>query len=186
MGGAWDIPTICCEPGKWLAKGNPETYHIKVIQVATRVELSPLSLNPTMCVSTHNILFVLQTHAPCFTTFYLLEVLSCKAEGPGLLSLTTGLVVRVWCSHCCGLASVSGWEPKARSKPLQAEATWDQPNSPQICPWFSSFQDTLNIRHTSSRQMKWVLSCTAHGLLGEFGLFMDTHTHTHTPLTHKA
>ena len=29
------------------------------------------------------------------------EILFCKAEGPGPLSLTTGRVARVWSFHCC-------------------------------------------------------------------------------------
>ena len=41
------------------------------------------------------------------------------------LALTTGLVVRIWCSHLCDLDSISGGELKPHFKPLQAEATQD-------------------------------------------------------------
>ena len=53
-------------------------------------------------------------------------VLFCKAEGPGPLSLIMGLVARVWCFLHRDPASISGWEPKPRSKPVQAETTRDQ------------------------------------------------------------
>ena len=55
----------------------------------------------------------------------LLSVFVDKAEGPGPLSLTTGLVPGIWCFHRRDIASLSGWEPKTCSKPLQAEATQD-------------------------------------------------------------
>ena len=37
-----------------------------------------------------------------------LEILFCKAEGLGPLSLTTGLVARIWGSYHSDLASISG------------------------------------------------------------------------------
>ena len=43
----------------------------------------------------------------------LLESFFCEAEWPGPLSLTTGLVVGIQCSHQCYPASISGWETKA-------------------------------------------------------------------------
>ena len=52
--------------------------------------------------------------------------LLCKAEGPGPLSLTTGLVARIWWFHHLDPPSVSGREPKPRSKLLQAQAMQDQ------------------------------------------------------------
>ena len=51
-------------------------------------------------------------------------ILFCKAEGPGPLSLTIGLVARIWCFHCCDPATIS-WEPKPCSKPLPTKATRD-------------------------------------------------------------
>ena len=44
------------------------------------------------------------------------ETLFCKAEGPGPLSLTTNLVVRIQYFHHLGQASISGWELKPRFK----------------------------------------------------------------------
>ena len=53
------------------------------------------------------------------------EIIFCKAKGPGPLSLTADLEARIWYFHHPTLVSVSGWEPKPCSKPLQAEATQD-------------------------------------------------------------
>ena len=48
-----------------------------------------------------------------------------KVKGPRPLSLTTGLVARIWCfHHCNGHQSVL--DSKPHSKPLQAEATEDE------------------------------------------------------------
>ena len=75
----------------------------------------------TMCLSTRNILFVLWMNILLASVLLIFaEILFCKAEGPGSLSLTTGLVTRIWCAHRCDPASVSDWEPKPCSKPLQA------------------------------------------------------------------
>ena len=52
-------------------------------------------------------------------------VLFYKAERPRPLSLTTGPVIRMWCSDCCNLSSISNWGPKLRFKQLQAKATQD-------------------------------------------------------------
>ena len=84
------------------------------------------SLSCLVSVHTHCTLFPLHKHFTGFTAFHLHENSFCKAEGPGPWSLTSGLVARIWCFLCCNPASVSGWEPKPRSKMLQAEATWDQ------------------------------------------------------------
>ena len=53
-------------------------------------------------------------------------ILLCKGEGLGLLSLTTGLLAGVQCSHPCSLTSIAGREPKSCFKLLKAEATQDQ------------------------------------------------------------
>ena len=55
-----------------------------------------------------------------------MEVLFCRAEGPGPLSVTTGLVAMIRCFDGCNPAPISEWEPKPRSKLLQAEDTRDQ------------------------------------------------------------
>ena len=51
------------------------------------------------------------------------EILFCKAEGAGLLSLITGVVASIWCFDWWDSASVSGWRPEPGSRPLQAVAT---------------------------------------------------------------
>lgn len=97
---------------------------MRVIQTATRVGLSD-SLPESACVSVHMYctFFPLNKY---FTTSLLsifVGILFCKAKRPGPLLLTMGLVGRIWCFRCHNLTSVPGWEPKPRSKPLQAEAT---------------------------------------------------------------
>ena len=108
-----------------LPKENQEKYPIKVIQTAMRVQLreSPSESAP-VCLSTRTILFffLISTLLASLLSIFV-EILSYKAKGPGPLSLTTGLVVRIWCFHCLNQAPISDWEPKPRSKPLQAEAT---------------------------------------------------------------
>ena len=42
------------------------------------------------------------------------------------MSLTTGLVARIWCSHRQDPGSISAWKPKPHFKLFQAEATQDQ------------------------------------------------------------
>ena len=79
-----------------------------------------LSILPLpVCLSTHTILFSLLLNtllASLLSNF--VEILFCKEEGPGPSSLTTGLVARIWCSHCHDPASISTWEPKPCFKPL--------------------------------------------------------------------
>ena len=64
-----------------------------------------------------------------------MEVFFCKAEGLGPLSLTTGLVARIWCFNHHNLALISGWKPKTHFKQLQAKSTWDDPRHhyPAVC-----------------------------------------------------
>ena len=47
-------------------------------------------------------------------------------EGPGPLSLTTGLVARIWFSLHCD--PISAWKAKLQFKPWQVKATQDQPH----------------------------------------------------------
>ena len=62
----------------------------------------------------------------CCTTFCLCgNFFSTKLKGQGPLSLTTGLVPRICCSHYHHPPLISDWEPKPHSKPLQAKATQD-------------------------------------------------------------
>ena len=61
------------------------------------------------------------------------------APSPPALNLSqhqgSFLVVRIWCSHCWDLTSISGREPKSCFKLLQAGATQDQSG------WFFVYED---------------------------------------------
>ena len=81
-------------------------------------------LSLCVCLSTCIVLFLLLVNtllASLLSIF--VEILLWKAKAPGLLSLTSGLVARIWCFHHCEPAPVPGWEPKPCSKSLKAEAT---------------------------------------------------------------
>ena len=113
-------------PNDW-PKETRKKCLIKVIRAATRVQLSDsLSLRPPVCLSTCTGLFFLSINTlPVSPLSIFVGILFCKAEGPGPLSLTTDLGARIWYFHRHTLVSISGWEPKPCSKPLQAEATRD-------------------------------------------------------------
>ena len=71
---------------------------IEVIETAARAQLSDfLSLNLPMCLSTCTALFFLLLSTLLSSLLYIIvEILFCEAKGPGPLSLTTGLVARIW------------------------------------------------------------------------------------------
>ena len=80
-----------------------------------------------MWLVTHTVLFfLLRNTLLASLLFVFVEILFYKAEGPGPLSLITGLVARIWWFHHLDPPLISGWELKPRSKPLQAQATRDQ------------------------------------------------------------
>ena len=103
-------------------------YPIKVIRIATRMRPrnSP-SGSAHVHIWPHTLysFFLLRNTLLASVLSVLVKILICKAEGPGPLSLTTGLVARIWCFYRRDLASISGWEPKPRSTPFQAETTRD-------------------------------------------------------------
>ena len=124
MEGSWDIPNIDCEPGKskWLAKGKlEETAHIRDLNCHTGASQG---LSFWVCLSTHTVFFLLLINT-CFTAFCLCGNSFLQSQRARALSLTTGLVARIWCFHRCDPASISGWEARPCSKLLQAEATGD-------------------------------------------------------------
>ena len=57
----------------------------------------PLSL--PKCLSICTVLFFLINTSLASLFYVFVQILFCKVEGPGPLSLTTGLVARIWCSH---------------------------------------------------------------------------------------
>ena len=81
-----------------------------------------------MCISIHTFCtrFLLINTSLASLLSIFMGILFCKAEEPGPLSLIIGLLARVWCFLHRDPASISGWEPKPCSKPVQAEATRDQ------------------------------------------------------------
>ena len=81
---------------------------MKVIQATLRVLLS---LIPPVCLSICT-LFPPNKHFTCFITFRLHGNSFSAMSKATALSLTIGLVARIRCSHCCNVASISGWELK--------------------------------------------------------------------------
>ena len=116
----FDIPEP--DKSKWLAKGNPEEIPHKSnsnYQKGHDSATQGLSLSLPVCLSIGTVLFFLRIHtwlAPLLSLF--VEILFCKAEGPGPLSLTTGLVASIWSFP----SPVSGWEPS----PAPSHCTQDQ------------------------------------------------------------
>ena len=104
-------------------KETIKKYPIKVTETALRMWLSNSRTHPQsvhVSVHTYCTLFLL-INTLLATTSCLVEIPFCKAEGSEPLSLTTGLVAKIWCFHCWDLALISGWEPRGS---LQAIAGW--------------------------------------------------------------
>ena len=73
-----------------------------------------------VCLSTCIVLFLLLVNTLLTSLLSVfVEILFWKVKESGLLSLTSGLVARIWCCHHCEPAPVSAWESKPRSKLLQ-------------------------------------------------------------------
>ena len=90
---------------------------IKLIQTTLKAQYrdSP-SESAHVSIQMHCTLFLLINilHASLVSIF--VGILFCKVERPGPLSLTTGLVARIWCSHCCDPSPALS---RCRSRPLQ-------------------------------------------------------------------
>ena len=83
---------------EWLKK-TQKKYH-RIIQTTMRTELSNTPSEPVVCLSTCAVLFFLLINtwlASLISIF--VEILFCRAEEPGPLSLITGLVNRIWCFY---------------------------------------------------------------------------------------
>ena len=111
---------------------------IKVIQATVRVRLS---LSPPVGLSTCAIFFFVLTN-PCYTTFYLCGNSFLQSQKIKALSLTTGLVARIWYPDCLDLTSISGQGTEA---PSQAAASRDQPRSFPHWKFLTSLSNQLSI-----------------------------------------
>ena len=71
-----------------------------------------LSLSESTCMPLHVYctLFLLINTLPASLPSTFVEIIFCKAEGPRPLSLSAGLVVRIWCFHSCDPTSISAQE----------------------------------------------------------------------------
>ena len=141
LGGSWDIPNTDSEQGKarWLAKGSLEELPHK--SDLSYHEGATLSLSPPVCLSTRN-LFPPNKHFASLLSVFV-GIHFCKAKGPGPCqwSLVTGLLARIQLSHCHGLMSSSGREPKSCFKPLLAEALRDQGQRQKFVEGIGIFQE---------------------------------------------
>ena len=114
-----------------------------------------MTLSPpeSSCVTVHTYctfsLLINTLHAPLLSIF--VEILFCKAKGSGPLSLTTGLVERIWCFHCCNPAQslVGNLRPTSRHcRPRPLEITTSTLHEPRlshntlVCSTLSYFMAT--------------------------------------------
>lgn len=76
-------------------------------------------------VSIHSASFSSNKHLTCFTAFHLCGNPFLQNRRAMILSLATGLVVRVQCSHSWGLTSTSGQKLKSCFQLLPVKAAWD-------------------------------------------------------------
>ena len=127
MGGPCDIPNTDCEPGKprWLAKETQKKCHIKLFRLPRGRNSVTLSESPHESIHTYCSVPP-NKHFICFTTFCLCGNSFLQSQEARVLSLTTGLVVSIWCFHCCDPDSVSG---RWAQTPLQAAAYGGPPRS---------------------------------------------------------
>ena len=119
MEGSWDILNMDCEPGKskWLAKENLEEMPHKSDLNCHDGATQGISLWICPCLPTCTILFFLLINTLLASLISILvEILFCKAKGPGPLSLTTGLVARIWCFYCYDSAQSLAGSPSLASR----------------------------------------------------------------------
>ena len=134
MGEFWDItPNMDFEPGKskWLAKGKLKELTHKSNSNCLRVWLS-LSLSLSLSLGAYPRESIHSLHIPfppnkyftCFTTFHLHGNFLLQSRRARALSLITGRVARIWCSHHQDPTSSLAGEPKPclklhRTKPSE-------------------------------------------------------------------
>lgn len=113
------------------SKETWKRYPIKVIQ--TRGCDSSDSHPESSCVTVHKYctfpLLINALLAPLFSIFA--EILLCKAKGSGPMSLTTGLIARIWCFHCHNPAQFLVGNPRPTSRHCRPRP-W---RSPPYGPW---------------------------------------------------
>ena len=116
-------------------KETRKKYPIKVIQSTARAQVGDSPSESTRVpIHMYCTLFLQMNTLLASLLSVFVEILFCKSKGPGPLSLTTGLVARIWFFHCCNPTPTSGWEPKPGSKPLQPEAiNSTQGQAPVLC-----------------------------------------------------
>ena len=132
MGGSWDKPNMCSEPGKakWLVKGNPEEMSHKRMQTKKKKKKKDANYHEGTILQVHPYVY------PYILFFFLINTLLVsllpifvedhfyEAKGPRALSLATvpgGLVAKIQCSHHPSLTSVFGQGTKVL---LQVTAGW--------------------------------------------------------------
>ena len=106
-------------------KETRKKYSIKVIQSAVRVQPKD---SPSECASvsshTYCALFLLINTSLASLLSIFVEILFCIVEGPGPLSLTSGLAARIWYSHHQGSAQSPAANPSlapSRCRPRPPE-----------------------------------------------------------------
>ena len=147
---------------KWLTKGNlgemPHRNNSNCQEGMAQgfsLWVSPMSIH-IYCT-----LFLLINTLLSSLLFVFMEILFFKAQEPGPLPLTAGLVAKHWCFYHCDPTSISSWEPGPCSKPLQAAATQDQGNHTYTL-FISMDRQQLEIvkkgsRETTQSQWLWFL-----------------------------
>ena len=68
--------------------------------------------SPPVCLSPGTVVFFLLINSSLFSLLSFFVEILCKAEGPGPLSLTTGLVARISCFYHLNVHPTCDWEPK--------------------------------------------------------------------------
>ena len=132
-GGPWDISNTDSEPGKprWLIKGNLQEMHHK--SDSNYCEGVNFSLWALQGVYPHILysFFLINTLLASLLSVCRWKFISTQLMGqlchwplvPG------GLVARIQQFSCCCPISISSQKPKPCFKMLQAQVTWDQPES---------------------------------------------------------
>ena len=142
-----------CEPGKSRsAKGNPEerphkrnsNLHKGATQWLT------LSLSLPMCLSTCTVFFFLLINTLLVLPLSIcVGILFCKAEDPGPLSLTTDLVTRIRCCHCCDPSQSLAGNPSSAPRCCRQRP-------PEIILEFGSTSDwSMGLRSVQRTNVSW-------------------------------